>query len=74
MRPLDVSPVPSLPLTRLLQVTFINFVRSFGQVFGISIGTTVLGNQLSKNLPAAYAGSLGKAEGAIAAIPYIKDM
>ncbi|GAA5882584.1 hypothetical protein JCM3774_002731 [Rhodotorula dairenensis] len=65
---------PLTPAQQPQGVTFINFVRSFGQVFGISIGTTVLGNQLSKHLPADFAASLGKGEGAIAAIPYIKDL
>ncbi|GAA6035578.1 hypothetical protein JCM8097_004910 [Rhodosporidiobolus ruineniae] len=70
-----VSP-PLLPrLTRFpLQMAFYGFVRSFGQVFVIAIGSTVLQNQLAKKLPADFAAQFGEGEIAFAAIPYIKGL
>ncbi|POY73434.1 hypothetical protein BMF94_3772 [Rhodotorula taiwanensis] len=76
--PLTPAQQPQGPKRRvtesLTRVTFTNFVRSFGQVFGISVGTTALGNQLEKNLPVEFARSIGKASNAIAAIPYIDKL
>ncbi|SCV68370.1 BQ2448_491 [Microbotryum intermedium] len=59
-------------LSPRLQMAFYSFVRSFGQVFGISIGSTVLQNQLAKNLPKEFLAMFdGSAEIAFPAIPII---
>lgn len=56
-------------------MAFYAFVRSLGQVFGIAIGSTVLQNGLSKNLPEAFLHQIGgNAGNALAAIPSIKDL
>lgn len=49
--------------------------RSFGQVFGIAIGSTVLQNRLSSTLPAEFVAQLGgSSEIAFAAIPVIASL
>lgn len=39
-------------------MSFLAFARSFGQVFGIVIGSTTLSNQLKKRMPAEFLASL----------------
>lgn len=50
-------------------MSFYNFARSFGQVFGIAIGSTVLTNSLSSQLPSSFLATYGGS--AEAAVPYI---
>ncbi|GAA5894341.1 hypothetical protein JCM6882_007636 [Rhodosporidiobolus microsporus] len=65
---------PLQPAQQPHAMAFYGFVRSFGQVFGIAIGSTVLQNQLAKKLPEAFAAQFGEGEIAFAAIPYIKAL
>lgn len=53
-------------------MAFHAFTRSFGQVFGIAIGGTILQNQLTKKLPNAFAEQLGS--DVYAAIPLIRTL
>lgn len=54
-------------------LAFQAFCRSLGGVFGITIGSTTLANELSQKLPAAYVDGLASgAAGAYADIPNIK--
>ncbi|BGP41619.1 hypothetical protein JCM10449v2_005610 [Rhodotorula kratochvilovae] len=73
--------ISSLPAARadlaaLPQITFFGFVRSFGQVFGIAIGSTIFSNELTKNLPEEFASQFGEMTGdiAYALIPQIKTL
>ncbi|KPV74144.1 uncharacterized protein RHOBADRAFT_15707 [Rhodotorula graminis WP1] len=65
---------PVKPARQPYAITFYGFVRSFGQLFGIVIGSTVVSNQLQKNLPAAYVAQYGELVGdaTFALIPQIK--
>ncbi|GAA6035590.1 hypothetical protein JCM8097_004917 [Rhodosporidiobolus ruineniae] len=65
---------PLKPAQQPHAMAFYGFIRSFGQVFGIAIGSTVLQNQLAKKLPADFAAQFGEGEIAFAAIPYIKGL
>ncbi|GAA6020017.1 hypothetical protein JCM10207_006760 [Rhodosporidiobolus poonsookiae] len=65
---------PLRPSQQPAAVAFFGFVRSFGQVFGIAIGSTVLQNELAKKLPEQFAEQFGHGEIAFAAIPYIKGL
>lgn len=70
---------PLLPSQQAHAMAFFGFVRSFGQVVGVTIGATVLQNELNKSLPASFVESLNEAHGggaeiAFAAIPVIKTM
>lgn len=47
-----LAPLP--PSLNAHAMSFLAFSRSFGQVFGIVIGSTTLSNQLKKRLPAAF--------------------
>lgn len=59
----------------LSQMAFFGFIRSLGQVFGITIGSTILQNQLAKKLPQDFAAQFGgRGDAAFAAIPLIKDL
>lgn len=69
----------STVLTNLLcfppQMAFHALTRSFGQVLGITIGSTVLQNQLSKKLPESFISQFGGTSNvAYAAIPLIKNL
>lgn len=56
-------------------MAFFGFTRAFGQVFGIAIGSTVLQNQLTKNLPSEFTSQLGgSSEIAFSAIPLIANL
>jgi hypothetical protein len=56
-------------------MAFYGLVRSFGQVFGIAIGSTILQNKLTDLLPVEFASQFGEGgEIAYAAIPYIKAL
>lgn len=51
------------------------FVRSFGQVLGITIGSTAFSNQMAKKLPAEYLAKLpGGASSAITAVRSVKTL
>ncbi|GAA5878611.1 hypothetical protein JCM8547_003844, partial [Rhodosporidiobolus lusitaniae] len=65
---------PLKPAQQPHAMAFYGFVRSFGQVFGIAIGSTVLQNELVKKLPEQFAAQFGHGEIAFAAIPYIKAL
>lgn len=67
---------PLKPEQQPAAMAFFGFTRAFGQVFGISIGSTVLQNQLVKNLPAAFYAHFGTGSSGIAfaAIPFIKTL
>jgi hypothetical protein len=71
------SPFPSFfpNPPSLSQMAFYGLVRSFGQVFGIAIGSTILQNKLTDLLPVEFASQFGEGgEIAYAAIPYIKAL
>lgn len=56
-------------------MAFHAFTRSFGQVFGITIGSTILRSQLAKDLPRAFFSQFGQSiEIAYAAIPVIASL
>jgi hypothetical protein len=56
-------------------MAFYGLVRSFGQVFGIAIGSTILQNKLTDLLPVEFSSRFGEGgEIAYAAIPYIKAL
>ncbi|GAA6007140.1 MDR family MFS transporter [Rhodotorula paludigena] len=67
---------PIKPSQQPHAITFYGFVRSLGQVFGISIGATIFTNELTDSLPAAFAEQLGGHGGelAYAAIPVIQQI
>ncbi|KAM0786353.1 hypothetical protein ACM66B_001824 [Microbotryomycetes sp. NB124-2] len=73
---------PVKPQQQASAMAFFGFVRSFGQVLGISIGATVLQNELNKSLPSEFfkvlASRLGGHEAsgeiAFAAIPVIPSL
>ncbi|KAM0752456.1 iron permease [Meredithblackwellia eburnea MCA 4105] len=69
---------PLKPSDQALAQAFYGFQRSFGQVFGIAIGSTILQNQLIKKLPAEFFQTLegtGSDAGlAFAAIPLISKL
>ncbi|GAA5934770.1 hypothetical protein JCM3775_002051 [Rhodotorula graminis] len=50
---------PLKPAQQPYAITFYGFVRSFGQVLGITIGSTVFSNQLGSKLPEAFVSQLG---------------
>jgi hypothetical protein len=57
------------------QMAFYGFTRAFGQVFGIVIGSTVLQNELTKNLPSEFVAQFGgSSDIAFAAIPVISTL
>ncbi|SCZ90251.1 BZ3500_MvSof-1268-A1-R1_Chr1-3g01870 [Microbotryum saponariae] len=57
------------------QMAFFSFMRAFGEVFGISIGATILQNSLAANLPREFLALFhGEAEIAFSAIPKIVDL
>jgi len=49
-------------------------VRSFGQLFGITISSTIMSNQLSMKLPDAFVGGEITGDAAYALIPQIKNL
>jgi hypothetical protein len=51
-----LAPLP--PSLNAEAMSFLAFARSFGQVFGIVIGSTTLSNQLKKRMPAEFLNSL----------------
>ncbi|SGY35466.1 BQ5605_C002g01769 [Microbotryum silenes-dioicae] len=56
-------------------MAFFSFMRAFGEVFGISIGATILQNSLAANLPKEFLALFhGEVEIAFSAIPKIVDM
>ncbi|EKM57058.1 uncharacterized protein PHACADRAFT_142175 [Phanerochaete carnosa HHB-10118-sp] len=65
-----------LPIDRTAAaLAFFAFVRSFAQTWGITIGSTVLQNELKKKLPAAFVAQFpGGVEIAYAAIPLIDGL
>ncbi|BGP49770.1 hypothetical protein JCM10450v2_005675 [Rhodotorula kratochvilovae] len=67
---------PLKPSQQPHAITFFGFVRSFGQVFGIAIGSTIFSNELTKNLPEEFASQFGEMTGdiAYALIPQIKTL
>ncbi|KDE09667.1 hypothetical protein MVLG_00073 [Microbotryum lychnidis-dioicae p1A1 Lamole] len=66
---------PLKPSQQPHAMAFFAFVRSFGQVLGISIGSTILQNELAKNLPEAFLAMFhGNAEIAFPAIPIIPTL
>ncbi|KAL8287529.1 hypothetical protein RQP46_003387 [Phenoliferia psychrophenolica] len=69
-----VAPLP--PSRHPQAMAFHAFVRSFGQVLGITGGSTILTNGLSSKLPAEYVAMLpeGSASNAVAAIPTVMHL
>ncbi|GAA5958888.1 hypothetical protein JCM3765_000766 [Sporobolomyces pararoseus] len=65
---------PVTPAEQPFASAFYGFTRSFGQVFGIAIGSTILQNRLNKLLPPGFAERFGSGEIAFAAIPVIKTL
>ncbi|GAA5979108.1 hypothetical protein JCM5350_007068 [Sporobolomyces pararoseus] len=65
---------PVTPAQQPFASAFYGFTRSFGQVFGIAIGSTILQNRLNKLLPPGFAEQFGSGEIAFAAIPVIKTL
>ncbi|GAA6025386.1 hypothetical protein JCM11491_002701 [Sporobolomyces phaffii] len=65
---------PVTPAQQPFASAFYGFTRSFGQVFGIAIGSTVLQNRLNSLLPAAFLDQFGSGDIAFAAIPVIKTL
>ncbi|ORY63676.1 iron permease [Leucosporidium creatinivorum] len=66
---------PLKPSQQPHAMAFFGFTRAFGQVFGIAIGSTVLQNQLTKNLPSEFTSQLGgSSEIAFSAIPLISGL
>ncbi|KDE09666.1 hypothetical protein MVLG_00072 [Microbotryum lychnidis-dioicae p1A1 Lamole] len=56
-------------------MAFFSFMRAFGEVFGISIGATILQNSLAANLPKEFLALFhGEVEIAFSAIPKIVDL
>jgi predicted MFS family arabinose efflux permease len=56
-------------------LAFLVFVRNFGNILGITIGSTVLTNELGKKLPAAFLEQVpGGVSGAYSAIPLIAHL
>ncbi|KAJ7488107.1 iron permease [Mycena latifolia] len=56
-------------------VAFFIFTRAFGQVWGVTIGATVLQNRLSKDLPASFKGAFPQGtQIAYAVIPLIPTL
>jgi len=56
-------------------LAFLVFVRNFGNILGITIGSTVLTNELGKKLPAAFLEqSPGGVAGAYSAIPLVANL
>ncbi|KAM0746387.1 iron permease [Meredithblackwellia eburnea MCA 4105] len=67
---------PLEPQYQAKSMAFFGFTRAFGQVFGITIGTTILQNELVKKLPQAFFAQFGKTAGASAysIIPIINSI
>ncbi|GAA5882906.1 hypothetical protein JCM16303_006639 [Sporobolomyces ruberrimus] len=66
---------PLSPSQQPYASAFYGFIRAAGQVFGISIGSSVLQNRLNATLPPALLAKLGgSGEIAFAAIPIIKTL
>ncbi|GAA5933720.1 uncharacterized protein JCM15063_001393 [Sporobolomyces koalae] len=66
---------PVTPREQPFATALYAFVRAFGQVFGIAIGSTILQNRLSTALPPAFAEQFGSGgEIAFAAIPVIRTL
>ncbi|CAL1715143.1 unnamed protein product [Somion occarium] len=65
-----------LPVERTASaLAFYAFVRSFAQTWGITIASTILQNELKKNLPDAFVSQFPQgSEIAYAAIPIIRDL
>ncbi|GEM12857.1 exocyst complex component sec6 [Rhodotorula toruloides] len=56
-------------------MAFFGFIRSLGQVFAITVGSTILQNQLAKKMPQEYAAQIGgRGDAAFATIPLINDL
>lgn len=56
-------------------LAFYAFVRSFAQTWGITIASTILQNELSKNLPTSFTSQFPQGvEIAFAAIPVVKEL
>ncbi|SCV68369.1 BQ2448_490 [Microbotryum intermedium] len=56
-------------------MAFFSFMRAFGEVFGISIGATILQNSLAADLPKEFLAKFnGEAEIAFSAIPNIVEL
>ncbi len=62
---------PLAPAQHPAAMSFFQFSRALGQVFGITVGSTVLTNRLARTLPAQFLAEFGASE---AAIPYIKGL
>lgn len=68
-----LAPLPPKLAGRAL--AFLVFVRSFGNVLGITVGSVTLANELSQRLPAEFVATLpGGISGAFAAIPLIERL
>ncbi|KZP23735.1 MFS general substrate transporter [Athelia psychrophila] len=68
-----LAPLP--PALAGQALAFLVFVRNFGNVLGITVGSTALTNTLAKKLPAAYIAQLpGGVAGAYSAIPSIASL
>ncbi|TNY20768.1 major facilitator superfamily domain-containing protein [Rhodotorula diobovata] len=65
---------PLKPSQQPYAITFFGFVRSFGQLFGITISSTIMSNQLSMKLPDAFVGGEITGDAAYALIPQIKNL
>ncbi|KZV92252.1 Mfs1.1 [Exidia glandulosa HHB12029] len=56
-------------------LAFFNFLRSFGQVWGVTLGASILQNELLHRLPASFTETLPSGvQVAFAVIPHIKDL
>ncbi|KAL8291646.1 hypothetical protein RQP46_001904 [Phenoliferia psychrophenolica] len=71
--PCFLAPLPPALAGRAL--AFLVFVRSFGNILGITVGSTVLANELGQRLPASFIATLpGGLSGAYSSIPYIAEL
>ncbi|KZV93930.1 MFS general substrate transporter [Exidia glandulosa HHB12029] len=68
-----LAPLPVSANARAL--AFFNFLRAFGQVWGVTVGASVLQNQLLKKLPQAFVSELPHGvQVAYTAIPHISSL
>ncbi|GAA5825806.1 hypothetical protein JCM5353_002439 [Sporobolomyces roseus] len=65
---------PVTPSQQPFASAFYGFTRSFGQVFGIAIGSSILQNRLNSLLPSEFLAQFGSGEIAFAAIPIIETL
>lgn len=66
-----LAPLPPSLAGRAL--AFLVFVRNFGNILGITVGSNALAQELAKRLPADYLATIpGGVAGAYSAIPSIK--